>query len=170
MPPDRLASSIGLGTKEEKMMKTILIATDGSPSALQAIELGLELAEEEDAQPVFVHVAPRKEFLPVVGIGMAPVAIPHELAEADKAPLDEAVRIAEERGLDVTTKLLTGNPAREITKYADSVNADLIVVGSHGYGAIAGALIGSVSRGILHGTTRPVLIVREVPQPVEVVV
>jgi nucleotide-binding universal stress UspA family protein len=43
------------------------------------------------------------------------------------------------------------------------------VVGSHGYGAIAGALIGSVSRGILHGTTRPVLIVREVPQPVEVV-
>jgi nucleotide-binding universal stress UspA family protein len=78
--------------------------------------------------------------------------------------------MAEERGLDATTKLLTGNPAREITKYADSVNADLIVVGSHGYGAIAGALIGSVSRGILHGTTRPVLIVREVPQPVEVVV
>ena len=152
------------------MMKTILIATDGSPSALQAIELGLELAEEEDAQPVFVHVAPTKEFRPVAGIGMAPVAVPHELAEADRAPLDEAARIAEERGLDATTKLLTGNPAREITKYADSVDADLIVVGSHGYGAIAGVLIGSVSRGILHGTTRPVLIVREVPQAIEVAV
>ena len=152
------------------MMKTILIATDGSPSALQAVELGLELAEEEDAQPVFVHVAPTKEFLPVAGIGMAPVAVPHELAEADRAPLEEAARIAEERGLEATTKLLTGNPAREITKYADAVDADLIVVGSHGYGAIAGVLIGSVSRGILHGTTRPVLIVREVPQPVEVVV
>jgi nucleotide-binding universal stress UspA family protein len=152
------------------MMKTILIATDGSPSARHAIELGLELAEEEGAQPIFVHVAPTNEFLPVVGVGMAAIAVPHELEKADRASLDDAVCIAEERGLDATTKLLTGNPAREITKYADSVDADLIVVGSHGYGAIAGALIGSVSRGILHGTTRPVLIVREVPQPVEVLV
>ena len=95
-------------------MKTILIATDGSPSARQAIELGLELAEEEEAQPIFVHVAPTKEVLPVAGIGMAPVSVPHELVEADRASLDEAVRIAGERGLDATTKLLTGNPAHEI--------------------------------------------------------
>jgi nucleotide-binding universal stress UspA family protein len=52
--------------------------------------------------------------------------------------------------------------------YADLVDADLIVVGSRGHGSISGALIGSVSRGVLHGTKRPVLIVREVPQPVEV--
>ena len=148
-------------------MKKILIATDGSPSALRAVELGLELAEEEGAQPIFVHVAPTKDVLPVAGVGMVPVSVPHELDEADQASLNEAVRIAEERGLETTTKLLAGNPAREIVEYADAVDADLIVIGSRGHGAISSALIGSVSRGVLHETTRPLLIVREVPQSVE---
>jgi nucleotide-binding universal stress UspA family protein len=150
------------------MLKKILIATDGSPSAREAVELGLELAEEEGAQPIFVHVAPTKDVLPVAGVGMVPVSVPHELSWADRASLDEAIEIAEERGLDAATKLLTGNPAREIVAYADSVDADLIVMGSRGHGAISSALIGSVSRGVLHGTTRPVLIVREVVQRDEV--
>jgi nucleotide-binding universal stress UspA family protein len=152
------------------MTKKILIATDGSPSALRAIELGLELAEDEGAEPIFVHVAPAKDVLPVAGIGMVPLSVPHELAEADRASLVEAVELAEERGLDAATRLLTGDPAHEIVAFADVVDADLIVVGSHGYGAIAGALLGSVSRGVLKGTTRPVLIVREVAQRVEAVV
>jgi nucleotide-binding universal stress UspA family protein len=152
------------------MTKKILIATDGSPSALRAIELGLELAEDEGAEPIFVHVAPSKDVLPVAGIGMVPVSVPHELAEADRASLVEAVELAEERGLDAATRLLTGDPAHEIVAFADVVDADLIVVGSHGHGAIAGALLGSVSRGVLKGTTRPVLIVREVAQRVEAVV
>ena len=143
------------------MLKKILIATDGSPSARRAVELGLELAEDEGAQPIFVHVAPTKDVLPVAGIGMVPVTVPHELTWADRAPLDEAVELAEERGLDAETKLLTGDPAREIVAYADEVDADLIVVGSRGHGAISSALLGSVSRGVLQGTTRPVLIVRE---------
>lgn len=147
------------------MMKKILIATDGSPSALRALELGLELAEEEGAHPVFVYVAPTSEFLPVSGFAMGPVAVPHELDEADRAALDEATRIADERGLESETRLLTGHPAREIVALADSLDADLIVLGSHGYGAVSSVLLGSVSRGVLHGTTRPVLIVREVPAP-----
>jgi nucleotide-binding universal stress UspA family protein len=152
------------------MLKKILIATDGSPSALRAVELGLELAEEEGAQPIFVHVAPTKDVLPVAGVGMVPVTVPHELSWDDRASLDAAEEIAEERGLDAETKLLTGNPARKIVSYADSVDADLIVIGSRGHGAISSALIGSVSRGVLNGTTRPVLIVREVAQREEVLV
>jgi nucleotide-binding universal stress UspA family protein len=150
-------------------MKRILIATDGSPSALQAIEVGLDLAEEEGAEATFVHVAPTKDVLPVMGgFGMAaPVSMPHELDEADRECLDDAVRIAEELGLETKAKLLAGDPAKEIVSYADSIDADLVVVGSHGYGSITGALLGSVSRGVLRRTTRPVLIVRQVPQPVE---
>jgi nucleotide-binding universal stress UspA family protein len=148
-------------------MKRILIATDGSPSALQAIEVGLDLAEEEGSEAIFVHVAPTREVLPVAGVGMVPVSVPHELNGADRASLDEAVRIAEELGLEAKTKLLVGDPAKKIVAYADAVDADLIVVGSRGFGAISGTLLGSVSRGILHRTTRPVLVVRQVPQPVE---
>jgi nucleotide-binding universal stress UspA family protein len=150
-------------------MKKILIATDGSPSALRAIEVGLDLAEEEGSEAIFVHVAPTKEVLPVAGVGMVPVSVPHELDEADRASLHDAVRIAEELGLEAKTTLLAGDPAKEIVAYANSVDADLIVVGSRGFGAVSGALLGSVSRGVLRRTTRPVLVVREVPQLVEAV-
>ena len=148
-------------------MRKILIATDGSPAALQAVELGLELAEEQHAQPTFVHVAPAADVLPVAGFGMAgPVSVPHELAEEDRSSLDEAVRLAEQRGLDARTKLLAGDPAREIVAFADEIDADLIVVGSRGLGTIGSALLGSVSHKLLHEAKRPVMVVREVPQPV----
>ena len=146
-------------------MERILIATDGSLSAEHAVEIGLELAEEHGAEPIFVHVAPTMEVLPVglVGMGAAPVSVPHVLDDDDQLSLDKAARLAEDRGLEGRTKLLTGDPAKEIVAYADSVDADLIVVGSHGHGAVASALLGSVSRGVLGRTTRPVLIVREAP-------
>ncbi len=150
-------------------MKRILIATDGSRSALQAVEFGLELAQEQHAEPFFVHVAPAADVLPVAGFAMAgPVSVPHELAEADRSSLDEALRIAEERGLEGRTRLLAGDPAKHIVAYADEIDADLIVIGSRGLGAIGGALLGSVSRKVLHEAKRPVLIVREVPAPVPV--
>ena len=150
-------------------MRKILIATDGSPAALHAVELGLELAEEQHAQPTFVHVAPAADVLPVAGFGMGgPVSVPHELAEADRSSLDDAVALAEERGIEAQTKLLAGDPAHEIVAYADEIDADLIVVGSRGLGTISSALLGSVSHKLLHAAKRPVMVVREVAQPVPV--
>jgi nucleotide-binding universal stress UspA family protein len=127
-----------IGANKEGTMRKILIATDGSPAALQAVELGLELAEEQHAQPTFVHVAPAADVLPAAGFAMAgPVSVPHELEEADRSSLEEAVLVAEERGIDAQTKLLAGDPAREIVAYADEIDADLIVVGSRGLGRSA---------------------------------
>ena len=142
-------------------MKTIVVATDGSASALEAVEYGLELASDQDAEPIFVHVAPATEVLPVTGFGMGgPVSVPHELDEHDRQALDAALEIAASKGLEGKAELLRGNAADAIVAYADSVDADLIVVGSRGHGAIAGALLGSVSRRVLHEARRPVLIVR----------
>ena len=147
-------------------MKKILIATDGSPAALQAVELGLELAEEHGAQVTFVHVAPAADVLPV-GLPIAgPVSVPHELDEHDRTSLDEALELAEERGVPALTRLLVGGAARQIVGYADEIGADVIVVGSRGLGALGSTLLGSVSRKVLHDAKRPVLIVREVPQTV----
>jgi nucleotide-binding universal stress UspA family protein len=157
--------------REEKTMKKIVIATDGSPSALEAVEYGLELAADQGAEPIVVHVAPATEVLPVAAYGMgAPVAVPHEPDEHDRASLDEAVEIAAQHGLDAKTELLVGDAAQAIVGYADSVDADLIVVGSRGHGAIAGALLGSVSSSVLHQASCPVLVVRAAAAPVEALV
>jgi nucleotide-binding universal stress UspA family protein len=141
-------------------MKRILIATDGSPSAREAVDFGLELALDEYAEAIFLHVAPAVDVLPAMGgFGMAG-ALPHELGAADRAALTEAASLSEERGVHARTELLTGDPSDEIVAYADSIDADLIVVGSRGHGVIASALLGSISRGVLRETRRPVLVVR----------
>jgi len=139
-------------------MKRIVIATDGSPSTLDAIAFGLKLAREQDASVVFAHVAPRYDALPPHAFGMSG-ARHHELSEADREPLVNAAASAESSGVRATTELLVGDPANEIVAYADSVDADVIVVGSRGHGTLAGTFLGSVSRGVLREARRPVLVV-----------
>jgi nucleotide-binding universal stress UspA family protein len=163
MPADAGRQIIGAtdmphGLKEADAMKSILIATDGSTSALEAVEFGLDLAEEHGAEVTFLYVAPALD--PSVAAFGIPAALPHRIDDVDYAALREAAEIATTRGIDVRTKVLTGLPADEIVAYADTIDADLIVVGSHGRGAIATAVLGSVSRGVLHEARRPVLVVR----------
>ena len=81
----------------------------------------------------------------------------------DPLLLEEAAAVAAEHAVLSTTAMLRGDTVDEIVAYADSHDVDLIVVGSRGHGTIASALLGSVSRGVLAESKRPVLIVRAAP-------
>ena len=140
-------------------MKKILVATDGSASSAEAVNFGVELAAEHEAEVIFVHVVPELDVIPVAVFGMGG-AFPHEPSATDRELLDDAAAVAAEHGVVSTTALLKGDTVDEIAAFADSHDADLIVVGTRGHGAVAGALLGSVSRGILRETKRPVLVVR----------
>jgi nucleotide-binding universal stress UspA family protein len=151
-------------------MKRILVATDGSASAAEATAFAVELAAEHEAELIFVHVVPALDVIPSSALWLGG-AVLHKPTEADRAVLDDAAALAAERGLSSTAALLTGDTVDEIVAFADSHDVDLVVVGSRGHGAIANALLGSVSRGILRESMRPVLVVRgaavaEQPTPV----
>jgi len=148
-------------------MNTILIATDGSEHAREALVFGLDLAVEQHVEPEVAHVAPAIDVLTTGGGFGVNAAMPHELTDHDVAPLDEARELAAERGVEVKTKLLRGETVDELVAYADTIDADLIIVGSRGQGKVASALLGSVSQGVLHEARRPVLVVRgtQVPAP-----
>ena len=140
-------------------MNKILVATDGSDSAAEAMEFGIELAAEHEAELILVHVVPALDVVPTSGFGIG-AAFPHEPSREDRQLLEDAAARAEEHDVVATTVLLTGDTVDEIVTYADSHDVDLTVVGSRGRGSIATALLGSVSRGVLAESKRPVLVVR----------
>jgi nucleotide-binding universal stress UspA family protein len=158
----RLAHEAYYWHQKEDTMKTILIATDGSESAHEALEFGLELAEEQGATAYLVHVAQTVDVLPYGGFAVPAPAIPHKLGQEDWSSLREAGDLADGKGVEYKTELLQGNPPDEIVAFGDAIEADLIVVGSRGRGTLASALLGSVSRGVLSESRRPVLVVRGV--------
>ena len=146
-------------------MKRILVATDGSRSSVEAVAFGIDLASEHNTELIFVHVVPLLDVAPAMGFGGLSGALPHDIGEYDQTLLDEAAAAAAEHEIVATTALLRGVPVDEIVGYADTHDVDLIIVGSRGHGAIASALLGSVSRGVLAAAKRPVLIVRAAPVP-----
>jgi nucleotide-binding universal stress UspA family protein len=150
------AHSSGL---KEDIMKKVVIATDGSSAAREAVEFGLALAAEQSAESIVVHIAPALDILPVAGFGM-PAAQPHPPGAHERVALEEVSALAAAAGVSTQTELLIGDPVDEIVAFADSIDADLIVVGSHGHGAVASAILGSVSQGVLHEARRPVLVFR----------
>lgn len=140
-------------------MRTILIATDGSPEAREAVDFGLELAAEQHAAVTLLQVVPPVDW-GKLDRGALIRPLPHELRLRRTIAIDEAERLAAQHGVEVRFEVVAGDPADEIVAFADSIDSDLVVIGSRGRGAVAGALLGSVSRAVLKESRRPVLVVR----------
>jgi nucleotide-binding universal stress UspA family protein len=138
---------------------SVLIAIDDSAAAREAVQFGLELAAKEGAAVVFVHAVPAYDVLPT-GAFTFGASLPHEPTASDCELLEAAKTVAAERGVTATTRLPKGHPADEIVACADSIRADMIVIGSRGHGSFASTLLGSVSRAVLLETRKPVLVVR----------
>lgn len=148
-------------------MKQVLIAVDGSPASDEAVDVGLDLAGAEGAAVTFVHVAPTVQ-LAVGSYLTVSVPVPvEELSAADEdAVLVRAAACAAEQGVEAKVVEQYGVPAEAIAAVADTVAADVIVIGSRGLGALGRAVLGSTSRKLLSQTGRPVLVVRAAKAPV----
>jgi nucleotide-binding universal stress UspA family protein len=141
-------------------MKRILVATDGSLSAADAIGFAVDFAAAREAEVTFVHVVPTIDFVPTTGVDDVHGALPHEPSDHERSLLREAADLAAAHGVTATTVLLGGSTAAEIVAHADTCGADLIVIGSRGQGPVVSALLGSVAVGVLHTSKMPVLVVR----------
>jgi nucleotide-binding universal stress UspA family protein len=136
------------------MFETIVWATDGSELADHALEHVRQLAEVHGSRIVAVHANER------LGgrYGGGPLL-------ADEPDIREKLesQIAELRsvGVDARLEVATGTQdvATLISHAAEDVDADLIVVGTHGRSGVAAAVMGSVARALCHTSSCPVLVV-----------
>ncbi len=135
----------------------VLIAYDGSPDAELALEHAVGLAQVFRARLALVAVVPP----PPPFAWQAPGGAVQTHA-AQQADLDRRLRAAADRvpdDLPLTTRLLDGDPAREILRAAREGSHDLIVLGSRGRGRVTAALLGSVSNRVMHDSPVPVMVV-----------
>ena len=138
----------------------LLVATDFSPSATEVLRVAAELASGLSADTHILHVAVPETSL--IG-GDANEAAGHrgsvEPCSEEERLVREAAEAMTARGLTASGEVVAGPCADVILQQAEDIDADMIVVGSHGFGAVLRALLGSVSATILKKARCPVVVV-----------
>ncbi|MFT3774483.1 MAG: universal stress protein [Minicystis sp.] len=140
----------------------LLVAADFNPLSELALERALDLAQALKARVTVLHVYA----LPALRIADSDyIPSAEEVARVTSAAekqLEDLLAKHARPGVEAKQLLRTGRPpAEEIVHAAEELGADLIVVGTHGRGAIGRALLGSVALDVLRTAKVPVLSVHE---------
>ncbi|MGE3103736.1 MAG: universal stress protein [Lysobacterales bacterium] len=138
----------------------VLVAVDLSPAADKVIAAAERVALAIGAEVFVLHVAePEPDF---VGYDAGPNVVRQQVADEyrreHRAVQDLAERLRA-AGVRATALLIQGPTAATTLREAVRLNAELIVVGSHGHGAVYDVLVGSYSAAILRQSPVPVLVV-----------
>ena len=152
------------------MFNRILIPIDGSELALKAVATGVKLASELGAQVVFLHAME-----PYIAPYAAEVALMDNrtqemfergICEDSDQILAEAKKIADAAG--VASQAVSAVSSRAevfIEKTVNDLGCDLIVIGTHGRGAVGRFIMGSVTARLLPISPVPVLVYRDTLMP-----
>jgi nucleotide-binding universal stress UspA family protein len=159
-------------------MKRILVPIDFSDATPRVIDLARQLAKALDAEIHLVHVrelaaaatpgtlgyglAGMPELAPMSGVpvpGLDPMPQPIAETEDQKSRLARWQKEIAQDGIKVSLHEPTGAVADEILDQADAIEADFIVMGTHGHSAMYNLLVGSATKGVLKHAARPVLLV-----------
>jgi len=140
-------------------VKTILVPVDFSDVTGAVVETARHLAGALACKVCLLHViAPDPEF---VGYRPGPQSVRDAVAGEIRYEHEQLTELADRLradGLDAETLCVRGPTVGRILQEAENLRADLIIMGSHGHGALHNLLLGSVGEGVLKGTTRPVLL------------
>lgn len=138
----------------------MLVGIDFSGSADQVVGKAAELATALAAKVWLLHVAaPDPAF---AGFEAGPQTVRDSVSDAFHAEHSRIQQMADrlrKDGLDATALLVQGATVETILKEATKLEADMIVVGSHGHFTLQHLLGGSVSKGVLHRSECPILVV-----------
>jgi nucleotide-binding universal stress UspA family protein len=141
----------------------IVVGTDGSETAAEAVRQAIDLAKLSGAELSIVSA-----YAPVSGRRVqgeqrdAPSDVHYEIGPREdvNVVLDAAAAQAKQAGIEVTTHPVEADPADAILNVAEETKADLVVVGNKGMTGARRYLLGSVPNNVSHHAPCSVIIVR----------
>lgn len=141
----------------------ILVPVDGSETSYAAVDKAVEIAKAFNSKVTVVQVLALDPYIVAEYITAAQT---NDLVERARTAilktLDEAKAKFAAAGIDAETQLLEGQVIySEIVKAAESLNTDLIVIGSHGRTGFKKLFLGSVAQSILGQANVPVMVIRK---------
>jgi nucleotide-binding universal stress UspA family protein len=126
-----------------------MVPTDGSKFADKAEDVAIEMAKKFNSKIVAVHVIDEKLIYPF-----------ETLEEEGHAILDRVQKKGRENDVRVDEVLLVGNPSRDMKKISEKLEADVIVIATHGKTGLVKLIMGSVAESVLKSVKIPVMLLK----------
>jgi len=142
------------------LFKRILVPTDASEYSRRALKTALELARAVKAEVVLLHVSYTPQAYWGYTISYGITVTQEQLDQNGELALDATLTGIDTEQVVITKRVESGHPVTIILEQVKKENIDLVIMGSHGYGAIAGSVLGSVSQRVLQRVSCPVLIIK----------
>jgi nucleotide-binding universal stress UspA family protein len=143
-------------------LRRLLVPIDFSPHSEQALRYAVALADKFGAELFLLHVFQDLTIYQTEVVSGAPPIMPpvEQLTASARGEMARLVRDKQLHRFATHTEIVEGGPVEEIVDYAQEKNIDLIVMGTHGRGWLAHALLGSVAEKVVRKAPCPVLTVR----------
>jgi nucleotide-binding universal stress UspA family protein len=144
-------------------IQKILVPTDNSPTALKAVQYAAEIAKFQRATIHLLYVLDDRYMSYMSLTDDDKTSMPNLQSKMESAMEKELNDLIQKQDLPAERfvfQIKTGKPCEEICGYANEVDADLIIMGTHGATGIKRILIGSVAERVVRRGQRPVLVVR----------
>jgi len=146
-----------------RAMKTLLTAIDFSPITQRVLDEASKLALETGSRLVILHVVePAAAYVPV-GAAMDVITAPMPIDSPDlnvvKERLEQLAASLRSKGVTVETIVTVSLPVDAIIDQAKATGAGMLILGSHGHGAVFQLFSGSVVTSVLHKAEIPVIVI-----------
>jgi len=146
----------------EPDIKRVLVPVDFSDYSKSALKYAVGFAKKFRAEMILIYVVEPVIYPPDFSMGQ--IAIPAVNAEWDKKAQEELDKLAQSEiptEIKVTTIIKTGKPFVEIIDTAVEVDADIIIIATHGHSGVEHILFGSTAEKVVRKAPCPVLTLRE---------
>jgi nucleotide-binding universal stress UspA family protein len=144
-------------------MKTIVAAVDFSNATPGVVDAAVQISRALGASMHLLHVLESELSYQIYGFSPADFPAMHsfrdEAWKCAKIRLDELLEKTSKSLPNVTVHIAEGAPLHAVLDYVQKVGADLVILGTHGHGAVAALLLGSVAEGMVRKAVVPVMVI-----------